>query len=42
MPGLNPSIALHHLTVKKGACAIKLALRHFWPQLIPQIEAELN
>ena len=42
MPGLNLSIALHHLVVKKGAHAIKQAQQCFRPKLIPQIEVEVN
>ena len=42
MPGLNPSIALHHLAVKKGVRPFKQAQRRFWPELIPQIETEVN
>jgi len=35
MPGLNPSIALHHLAVKKGVRPVKEAQRRFRPKLIP-------
>ena len=42
MLGLNPNIALHHLTVKKGVCPVKQAQRRFRPELIPQIEIEVN
>ena len=42
MPGLNPSIALHHLAVKKGVRPVKQAQRRFRPELIPQIETEVN
>ena len=42
MPRLNPSIALHHLVVKKGMCSVKQAQRRFWQELIPQIETEVN
>ena len=42
MPGLNPSISLHHLAVKKGVRLVKQAQRRFWPELIPQIETEVN
>ena len=35
MPGLNPSIALHHLAVKKGVHPVKEAQRRFRPKLIP-------
>ena len=42
MPGLNPSVALHHLAVKKGVRPVKQAQRRFRPELIPQIETEVN
>ena len=42
MPGLNPSIALHHLAVKKGVRPVKQAQRSFRSKLIPQIETEVN
>ena len=42
MPGLNPSIALHHFVVKKSVCPVKQAQRHFQPELIPQIETKVN
>ncbi|XP_023925929.2 uncharacterized protein LOC112037349 [Quercus suber] len=42
MPGLNPSIAVHHLAVKKGMRPVKQAQRCFRPELIPQIETEVN
>ena len=42
MPGLNPSISLHHLAVKKSVSPVKQAQRHFQPVLIPQIETEVN
>ena len=42
MLGLDPSIALHHLPVKKGVRPIKQAQRRFQPKLIPQIETEVN
>ena len=35
MPGLNPSIALHHLEVKKGVRQVKQAQRHFRLELVP-------
>ena len=34
MPGLNPSIALHHLEVKKGVRQVKQAQRHFRLELV--------
>ena len=42
MFGLNPSIALHHLAVKRGVCPIKQAQRRFQPEFIPQIETKVN
>ena len=42
MPGLNPSISLHHLAVKKDVCPIKQAERRFQSELIPQIETKVN
>ena len=42
MLGLNPSIALHHLAVKKGVRPVKQAQRRFQPELIPQIKTEVN
>ena len=42
MLGLNPSTALHHLVVKKGVHLVKQAQRRFQPELIPQIETEVN
>ena len=42
MLGLNPSIALHHLAVKKGVRPVKQAQRRFWPEFIPHIETEVN
>ena len=42
MPGLNPSIALHHLAIKKGVHPVKQAQRRFRPELILQIETEVN
>ena len=42
MPGLNPSIALHHLAVKKGVRPVKHAQRRFQPELISKIETEVN
>ena len=42
IPRLNPSISLHHLAVKKGMRPVKQAQRRFRPELIPQIETEVN
>ena len=35
MPGLNPSISLHHLAVKKGMRPVKQAQKRFRLELIP-------
>ena len=35
VPGLNPSIALHHLAVKNDVRLVKQAQRRFQPELIP-------
>ena len=42
MPGLDPKVAVHHLVIKPGYRPIKQAQRRFRPELIPQIEAEVN
>ncbi|KAK4406576.1 hypothetical protein Sango_0664100 [Sesamum angolense] len=42
MPGLYPKVAVHHLSVKKGACLVKQGQRRFRPELIPLIEGEVN
>ncbi|XP_075633755.1 uncharacterized protein LOC142606256 [Castanea sativa] len=42
MPRLNPSIALHHLAVKKSVRPVKQAQRCFRSKLIPQIETKVN
>ncbi|KAL0293309.1 UNVERIFIED_CONTAM: Transposon Tf2-12 polyprotein [Sesamum radiatum] len=42
MPGLDPKVAVHHLSVKKGARPIKQSQRRFRPELIPLIEGEVN
>ena len=42
MPGLDPKVAVHNLAVKKGVRPIKQAQRRFHPDVIPQIEAEIN
>ncbi|KAK4404358.1 Transposon Tf2-12 polyprotein [Sesamum angolense] len=42
MPGLDPNVALHHLSVKKGARPVKQGQRRFRPELIPLIEGEVN
>ncbi|KAL0410535.1 UNVERIFIED_CONTAM: Transposon Tf2-12 polyprotein [Sesamum latifolium] len=42
MPGLDPKVAVHHLSVKKGARPVKQGQRRFRPELIPLIETEVN
>ncbi|KAA0051587.1 uncharacterized protein E6C27_scaffold174G001300 [Cucumis melo var. makuwa] len=42
MPGLDPKVAVHHLAIKPGYRPIKQAQRRFRPELIPQIEVEVN
>ncbi|KAL0455252.1 UNVERIFIED_CONTAM: Polyprotein P3 [Sesamum latifolium] len=41
MPGLDPKVAVHHLSVKKGARPVKQGQRRFRPELIPLIETEV-
>ena len=42
MPRLDPKVAVHHLAVKKNVRPIKQAQRRFHPDLISQIENEVN
>ena len=42
MLGLDPTIAIHRLAIKQGVCPIKQAQRRFRPELLLQIEAEVN
>ncbi|CAL8152128.1 unnamed protein product [Prunus armeniaca] len=42
MPGLDPKVAVHHLAVKPGTRPIKQTQRHFRPELLSQIEAEVD
>ena len=42
MPGLDLKVAVHHLAVRKNVRPIKQAQRRFHPDLIPQIENEVN
>ncbi|KAL0289252.1 UNVERIFIED_CONTAM: hypothetical protein Sangu_2621300 [Sesamum angustifolium] len=42
MPGLDLKVALHHLSVKKGARPVKQGQRRFRPELIPVIQGEVN
>ncbi|XP_074290694.1 uncharacterized protein LOC141617398 [Silene latifolia] len=42
MPGLSPKIAVHRLAIKKGINPKKQPQRHFKPELVPEIEKEVN
>jgi hypothetical protein len=42
MPGLDPKVAVHQLAVKYGARPVKQTQRRFCPELISQIEVEVN
>ena len=42
MPGLDPRVAVHRLAIKQEACPVKQARSRFQPELLPQIEAEVN
>ncbi|KAL0317360.1 UNVERIFIED_CONTAM: hypothetical protein Sangu_2150300 [Sesamum angustifolium] len=42
MPGLDPKVAVHHLSLKKGARPVKEGQRRFRSELIPFIEGEVN
>ncbi|CAM8927661.1 unnamed protein product [Rhodiola kirilowii] len=42
MPGLNPKIALHRLAIKRGVGPKKQSQRRFRPELVPEIEKEVN
>ncbi|KAL0416646.1 UNVERIFIED_CONTAM: putative protein K02A2.6 [Sesamum latifolium] len=42
IPGLDSKVAVHHLSVRKGARPVKQSQRRFQPKLIPLIETEVN
>jgi len=42
MLGLDPKVAVHNLVIKKGVSPKKQPQQRFRPQLIPEIEQELN
>ncbi|CAA0824502.1 Uncharacterized mitochondrial protein AtMg00860, partial [Striga hermonthica] len=42
MPGLDPKVAVHNLSVRTGARPVKQAQRRFRPDLVPLIEVEVN
>jgi len=42
MPGLDPKVAVHRLSIKKGISPKKQPQRRFHPELVPEIEKEVN
>ncbi|KAL0449415.1 UNVERIFIED_CONTAM: hypothetical protein Slati_1497900 [Sesamum latifolium] len=42
MPGLDPKVAVHQLSISKGARPVKQAQCQFRPELVPLIEVEVN
>ena len=42
MPGLNPKVAVHRLSIKKGVSPKKQPQRRFRLELVPDIENEVN
>jgi len=42
MPGLDPKVAVHRLSIKRGISPKKQPRRHFRPELVPKIEKEVN
>ncbi|XP_027150259.1 uncharacterized protein LOC113750495 [Coffea eugenioides] len=42
MPSLDPRVAVHNLSVKRGIKPVKQTQRRFRPELIPLIENEIN
>ena len=42
MLGLDLKVAVHRLVIKKGENPFKQPQGWFWPELIPQIEVEVN
>jgi hypothetical protein len=42
MPGLDPSIAMHRLAMQKNYPPVKQGQRRYRPELLPQIEAEVD
>ncbi|XP_074270805.1 uncharacterized protein LOC141594703 [Silene latifolia] len=42
MPGLGPKIAVHRLEIKKGTNPKKQPQRRFRPELVPEIEKQVN
>jgi len=42
MPGLDPKIVIHRLSIKKGMLPKKQPQWRFQPELVPEIEKEVN
>lgn len=42
MPGLDPKIAMHRLNIQEGAKPVKQAQRRFHPNVMDQIEKEVQ
>jgi len=42
MPELDPKVAVHRLSIKKGASPKKQPQRRFRPELVPKIEKDIN
>ena len=42
MPGLDPTVAVHKLAVRKDVPPVKQGQRRYRPELLPQIEAEVD
>ncbi|KAG9447773.1 hypothetical protein H6P81_013901 [Aristolochia fimbriata] len=42
MPGLDPTVAIHKLAIKSGVKPIKQTQRRFRPELVPEIEKEVD
>lgn len=42
MPGLDPNIVVHRLAVRDDATPVKQAQRKYRPEILPQIEAEVD
>ena len=42
MPGLDPKVAVHHLSLRKGVSPKKQPQRCFRPELVLEIESEVN
>jgi len=42
MPGLDPKVAVHRLSIRKGVSPNNQSQRRFRPELIPEIEKQVN